>query len=69
MDIAQPFATGRKALTISEFCQAHGISRGFFYKLKQQGLAPRITALGAKTLIMDEDGAEWRRAMAEKSVA
>ena len=29
----------RLALSIPEFCKAHGISEGFFYKLKKQGKA------------------------------
>ena len=29
--------TPRLALSIPEFCEAHGISEGFFYKLKKQG--------------------------------
>ena len=30
-------STPRLALSIPEFCEAHGISEGFFYKLKKQG--------------------------------
>jgi len=62
------FATGRPrpptprlALSISEFCEAHGISEGFFYKLKKQGEGPREMKVGARTLITFESAAEWRR--------
>ena len=34
-------STPRLALSIPEFCEAHGISEGFFYKLKKQGEGPR----------------------------
>ena len=34
------------ALTISQFCQAHSISRNLFYTLKKQGLAPKMIAVG-----------------------
>jgi predicted DNA-binding transcriptional regulator AlpA len=53
--------TPRLALSIPEFCKAHGISEGFFYKLKKQGEGPREMKLGARTLITLESAAEWRR--------
>ena len=55
-------ATPRLALSISEFCEAHGISEGFFYKLKKLGEGPREMKVGARTLITFESAAEWRRA-------
>ena len=54
--------TPRLALSIPEFCKAHGISEGFFYKLKKQGCGPREMKVGARTLISLEAAAEWRRA-------
>ncbi|KRQ94453.1 hypothetical protein [Bradyrhizobium valentinum] len=54
--------TPRLALSIREFCRAHGISEGFFYKLKKQGEGPREMKVGARTLITLESAAEWRRA-------
>jgi predicted DNA-binding transcriptional regulator AlpA len=54
--------TQRLALSIREFCEAHGISEGFFYKLKKQGEGPREMKVGARTLITFESAAEWRRA-------
>ena len=44
-------STPRLALSIPEFCEAHGISEGFFYKLKKQGEGPREMKVGARTLI------------------
>lgn len=55
-------ATPRLALSIPEFCAAHGISVAFFYKLKKQGEGPREMKVGARTLITFESAAEWRRA-------
>ena len=46
--------TPRLALSIPEFCEAHGISEGFFYKLKKQGEGPREMKVGARTLITFE---------------
>src|SRR4051812_10316996 len=54
--------TPRLALSIPEFCEAHGISEGFFYKLKKLGEGPREMKVGARTLITFESAAEWRRA-------
>ena len=54
-------STPRLALSIPEFCEAHGISEGFFYKLKKQGEGPREMKVGARTLITFEFAAEWRR--------
>jgi len=54
--------TPRLALSIPEFCEAHGISEGFFYKLKKQGEGPREMKVGARTLITFESAAEWRAA-------
>jgi predicted DNA-binding transcriptional regulator AlpA len=57
-----PSPIPRLALSIREFCEAHGISEGFFYKLKKQGEGPREMKVGARTLITFESAAEWRRA-------
>jgi len=56
-----PRPTPRLALSIPEFCEAHGISEGFYYKLKKQGEGPREMKVGARTLITLESAAEWRR--------
>lgn len=57
-----PPPTPRLALSIPEFCKAHGISEGLFYKLKKLGEGPREMKVGARTLITFESAAEWRRA-------
>jgi hypothetical protein len=56
--------TGRQFATIAEFCDEHRFSRAFFYKLLKAGKAPRITRLGARRYISNEDAAAWRVAMA-----
>ena len=45
-----------------EFCEAHGISEGMFYKMKKQnrGLTPREMKIGTRTLITFEAAAKWR---------
>ena len=69
MDAIHPSTTGRKCATIAEFCDAHRISRAFFYELKKKGLAPRITLLGTKQLITNEDAARWRERVSAASAA
>ena len=53
--------TPRLALSIPEFCEAHRISEGLYYKLKKQGKGPREMKVGARTLITFESAAEWCR--------
>ena len=57
----------RYAFKISEFCEAHRISRGKFYELKAKGLAPRITNVDGVQIITEEDAATWRRERSEES--
>ena len=54
---------GHAAYTISEFCEAHRISRATYYNLKTVGKAPVEMAVGSRRLISDEAAAAWRRAM------
>ena len=56
-----PPPTPRLALSIREFCSAHAISQGLYFKLKKQGEGPREMKVGARTLITFESAAEWRR--------
>ena len=53
-----PIPLPRLALSILEFCDAHGISEGFYYKLKRQCKGPREMKVGARTLISFESAAE-----------
>ncbi len=59
----------RCAFKISEFCEAHRISRSKFYLLKSKGLAPRITDVDGAQIITVEDAARWRRERAEDATA
>jgi predicted DNA-binding transcriptional regulator AlpA len=53
----------KAASSVSEFCQAHGISRGMFYNLVRDGRGPRVMKVGTRTLISHEAAADWRRQM------
>ena len=53
----------RQLSSVQQFCADHSLSRSFFYKLCQQGKGPRLTKLGARTLVSMEAAAEWRARM------
>src|SRR3954451_9751216 len=61
-NLAPKAPTPRLALSIPEFCEAHGISEGMFYKMKKQNraLTPREMKIGTRTLITFEAAAKWR---------
>ncbi len=48
------------ALSIPEFCAAHGFSEGMYYKMRKQGLTPGEMKVGTRTLITIEAAATWR---------
>jgi hypothetical protein len=54
----------RKAPTalfsVASFCDAHGISQAFYFKLKAQGFGPDEMRLGARIFITHESAARWR---------
>jgi hypothetical protein len=53
------------AMSITTFCQRHGISRSFYFLLQQQGRGPKVFELGSRTLISKEAAADWRRQQEE----
>jgi hypothetical protein len=56
---------GRAAFTISEFCEAHRISRSKLYQLWAAGTGPVFKTVGTKKIITVEAAAEWRAAPTE----
>jgi hypothetical protein len=53
---------GRAAFTVSEFCDAHRISRSKLYQLWSAGRGPRFIQIGTKKIITTEAAATWRGA-------
>lgn len=53
----------RPLYSVTEFCEAHRISRSLLYRLLKNGTGPRILKLGNRTLISAEAAADWRKAM------
>jgi hypothetical protein len=45
---------------ISEFCERNHLSLAFFYKLRQQGLAPVEMEVGRRRFVSVESEAAWR---------
>ena len=59
-DPREPQPVPTLAMSIPQFCTAHNISEGFYYKLKKQKLNPREMKVGTRTLITFEAAANWR---------
>lgn len=55
------------AFTVSEFCAAHGISRGTFYTLLSEGIAPVTFLVGTRRLISIEAAQKWRADMEKRT--
>lgn len=62
--------TDPQMFSVEQFCESHGISRAFYYKLRKQKRGPAEIKLGSRTMISTEAAAAWRRRMeAETSAA
>lgn len=59
----------QQAFTIAEFCTAHRISQGLYFKLQRAGKGPRVMPLGASIRISVEAAREWRLAREREAVA
>lgn len=53
----------KEALSVNEFCEAHGICRATLYNLWRDGKGPRFFHAGRRRLITPEAAAEWRHKM------
>ena len=53
--------------SIADFCKSNGISKAFFYKLREQGKAPKITKLGSRSMITPEARHEWLTSLNQES--
>jgi hypothetical protein len=55
------------SFTLDEWCVRRRISRAMFYKLADQGLAPKTHNVGTRRLISAEADAAWVRAREAES--
>ena len=60
MSLEHSPARDRAAYTISEFCDAHRISRGTLYNMWSKGGGPRWMNVRARRIITIEAAADWR---------
>jgi hypothetical protein len=51
--------TRRKSYSVSEWCDRHGFSRGFYYLLLKRGKAPVTFSAGRLKRISEEADADW----------
>jgi len=63
----QDNSDGFSAFSVQGFCEDHNLSRGMFYKLEHDGLAPRSFKVGSRRLITKEAARDWRLEMETKS--
>jgi hypothetical protein len=54
---------------IPTFCQAHGISQDFYYRLQRDGIGPKVMKIGGLTIISVEAAETWRRQREEATAA
>ncbi|WP_299349467.1 helix-turn-helix domain-containing protein [uncultured Shimia sp.] len=40
-----------KVYSIDEFCEAYGVSRSSFYRLRKAGTGPRVARLGGRVVV------------------
>lgn len=57
------------AFSVAQFCEAHGISRGLFYRLLKLGDGPDVMKVGDRLLISTEAAEAWRRKMTQRTAA
>jgi hypothetical protein len=55
----QNHTSSRASFSINEFCQRHGFSRSFWYKLKRLGLTPDVTLLNNMQRITPDAEKRW----------
>lgn len=48
-----------RSYSILEWCELHGLSRPFFYKLAKQGEAPKTFNIGRCVRITEQANREW----------
>lgn len=55
--------------SISEFCEAHRISKAFYYKLAKEGRGPVVMRVGRRRLITELAASKWRDDLERRSGA
>ena len=53
--------------SIPSFCEENNISKAFFYKLRKDGKAPRITKLGSRSFITPDARQNWLNSLSQEA--
>jgi excisionase family DNA binding protein len=56
-----------QSYTIQQWCELHGLSRSFFYKIAAAGQAPRTFSVGKCRRVSAEANAEWVKSREEEA--
>lgn len=56
-----------QAYTVTQFADAHHVSRTHVYQLIKDGKGPRLMKVGRRTLISVEAAADWRRQIEQET--
>jgi excisionase family DNA binding protein len=59
-----PPQVARRAYTVNEFCEAHGIGRTTFYDQVAKGLI-RVLKVGRKTIVPIAESENWMKRLSE----
>ena len=59
----------RPMYSVVQFCEAHGLSRAFLYKLWDQGDGPQRSKIGKRTVITAEAAQAWREQLLAQTEA
>jgi hypothetical protein len=49
----------RDVMSITEFCEQHGCSAGYYFKLQRLGLGPRTIKVGGRVFISKAAVRDW----------
>lgn len=49
--------------TIPQWCAAYHVSRGYYYTLKEQGMAPQEIRMGNRVIILRQSAEKWEEHM------
>ncbi|HHH43257.1 MAG TPA: DNA-binding protein [Gammaproteobacteria bacterium] len=58
-----------EVLSVAQFCNLYGISRALFYRLRNEGRAPRVFKVGRRVLITRAEADAWLKRISEENVA
>ncbi len=62
-----PVVHAPQAFTVTQFADAHFVSRTHVYALIKAGKGPRVMKVGRRTLISVEAAADWRRQLEQET--